>query len=171
MAKTLDQKKKELHIIKDNLQKAKSVVFADFKGIPTESLNKLKNTLIAKNSTFAVYKNTLIEKAINGLKLPTVTLSGPTALVYSFEDALTAIKELFKAQKEGLALEIRQAFLEGRLLNTAEVEQVSKLPNREQLLGQVLSGFNAPLVGFTGSLAGVQRKFLYAINSLKEKKV
>jgi len=171
MAKTLDQKKVELGEIKENLQKSKSVVFADFKGIPTESLNKLKNVLIANKSTFAVYKNTLIEKAFKSLNLPEVKLAGSTAVVYSFEDAVVAIKELFKAKKDGLALEIKQAFLEGRLLNPVQVEQVSKLPNREQLLGQVLGGLNAPLTGFVGGISGVQRKLLFALKALSNQKV
>jgi len=170
MAKTLDQKKTELGEIKENLQKAKSVIFANFKGVKTEDLNKLRDNLYKNRGSFAVFKNTLIIKALNSLNLPKVQLFGSTALIFSFQDAVSSIKDAFKFKKDGLAIEIRHGLVEGKLLNATQVEEVSKLPTREILLEKVLGGLNAPLVGFAGVLGGTQRKFLYAISSLREKR-
>jgi len=170
MAKNFNQKKQELTEIKENLQKATSVVFADFRGIPTESLNKLKNTLFAKENIVAVYKNTLILKGLLSLKMPKVELFGPTALIFSFKDSVSAIKDIYEAKKQGLALDVKQAILEGRLLVSKQVEEVSKLPSKNELLAKVMGGFNSPLVGFVGSISGVQRKLLFALKEISKSK-
>jgi large subunit ribosomal protein L10 len=170
MAKTLAQKKLELEKIKVGLKESKSVVFADFSGIPTTDINKLKDALFAKKATLSVFKNTLIAKALSALNLPKIDISGTTALIFSLEDAISPIKEVFKFKKDGLNLGIKLGYLEGKILTSEEVENVSKLPPREILLRKVLGGLNAPLVGFVSTLRGTQRKVLLALREVSKVK-
>ena len=49
------------------------------------------------------------------------------------------------------------------------LQNLAKLPTREVLLSMVLSGMQAPLYNFVGDLKGIVRKFVYALNAVKEK--
>ena len=51
-------------------------------------------------------------------------------------------------------LSIKGGFLPDRILSTADVETLSRLPAREVLLAQVMAGMQAPVYGLVNVLAG-----------------
>jgi len=50
------------------------------------------------------------------------------------------------------------------------VEALSKLPGREQLLGQLLSVLVGPMRNLVGVLSGVPRSFVQVLHAIEEKK-
>jgi large subunit ribosomal protein L10 len=50
------------------------------------------------------------------------------------------------------------------------LKEVAALPSREVMLGRMLAGVKSPLYGLAGTLQGIQRKLVYALNAVKEAK-
>jgi large subunit ribosomal protein L10 len=55
-------------------------------------------------------------------------------------------------------------------MGAADVEALSKLPSREQLLGQFVGVLQGPLRNLVGVLAGVPRSFVQVLNAIEQKK-
>ena len=50
------------------------------------------------------------------------------------------------------------------------MKELASLPSREALLTMVVTVMQMPISGFVNVLGGVVRKFVYAINAIKDKK-
>ncbi len=66
-------------------------------------------------------------------------LDGPTTLVWGAESIVDIAKTVAEQAKEVGALEIRGGFSRGAVLSSAEIQDLSKLPGREELIGQVVA--------------------------------
>jgi large subunit ribosomal protein L10 len=160
--------------LKDKLEKSKSVVFVDYQGLSASDVSALRSKISETGAEMAVAKNTLLEVALNEAKLDAdkaqEALKGPTAAVFGYEDSVGPIKALFEFAKKLELPKIKSGFVDGLYTSFEQIEVLSKLPSREQLLGTVVSALNSPVAGFVNVLGGVPRKFVYAISAIAEKK-
>lgn len=154
--------------LKEKMEGAKSIVFTEYHGLSATQISDLRMKLKAQGAETSVAKNKLLNIALDNDE---VDLKGPTMTVFSYEDAVSVIKTLFDFSKENEKLPaIKAGIVEGRVINADELEVLSNLPSREQLLAQVVGGMKAPLSGFAGVLGGVQRSFVYALSAIAEQK-
>jgi large subunit ribosomal protein L10 len=65
---------------------------------------------------------------------------------------------------------VKGGFLEGRLLDAAEVRSLALLPPREVLLGRLVGSLKGSLYGLHGVLSGPYRKLVYALRAVAEEK-
>ncbi len=71
-------------------------------------------------------------------------LNGPTMLVVGDEDPIAPTKVIVEQAKQLEALEIKGGFLDGEFITDSRIDQLSKLPGREEVLGQLLRTLMAP---------------------------
>lgn len=141
----LEEKKQLVQNLKEDLEKAKGVAFVDFSGLGAGPLDELRGQLLEKDAHFRVAKNTLITRALGKFE---IDLTGPTALVLSFEDPLQGIKVVSNFMEEVGSLEFKGGVFEGSLVSAAEIVELAEIPGREELLAQVSALLNAPLQRF-----------------------
>jgi large subunit ribosomal protein L10 len=60
--------------------------------------------------------------------------------------------------------------LDGKAMTAAQVDELAKLPSKEQLLAQALATMNAVPTNFVSLMANMVRPLLYALKALEEKK-
>jgi large subunit ribosomal protein L10 len=96
-------------------------------------------------------------------------LEGPTAIAFS-ADPVVAAKILTEFAKSHKDLEIKTGLLDKKQVSVDGIKDLAKLPPKEVLLGQVLGAMQSPLYGLAGSLAGLMRKFVYALDQIREQK-
>ncbi len=160
--------------LKDKIAKAKSIVVADYTGLKSNSINELRQTMRNNDAEVNIAKNTLLKIAlkeenidISGMEKD---LEGTNAVVFAYKDAVTPIKALFEFAKKMDLPKIKSAIFEGRYASAAQVEQISQLPSKEQLLGQLVGTLKSPLSGIVRTFSGVQQKFVYALAAVAAKK-
>jgi large subunit ribosomal protein L10 len=167
------KKEATLAEIKEKLTRAKSLVMTDYRGLTMVQLSELRNTLGEKGE-FSVTKNTILARALNEAGMSEVnadTFAGPTAVLFSYEDEVGPLKILtkFAAGANNLPA-VKCGVIENAVINADRVSQLSKLPGKQELRGQVVGGLVAPLTGLVGVLNGNMRNLVYALNQIKEKK-
>src|SRR3954464_15009275 len=84
----------ELH---SKLGAAKSFYMTDFSGLTVKKVTELRSRLRKAGVEYVVVKNTLAERALEGLDLPSNTaefFKGPTAVAFGVEDAVAPAKVL-----------------------------------------------------------------------------
>jgi large subunit ribosomal protein L10 len=60
--------------------------------------------------------------------------------------------------------------LENKGIEPSMVTSLSKLPGKQELLGQLVGTLNAPISGFVNVLAGNLRGLVNVLNAVKDKK-
>lgn len=139
-AKILEEKQKVIDEIKTRAQNAKSVVLFDYRGITDAEAKELRVKLREANSDYKVYKNTLMSRAFDDLKMDLKeSLVGPSAFAYG-EDQIGAIKILTDFAKEHPSIVLKVGIVDGEIADQAKLAEYAKLPSREGLLTMLAGG-------------------------------
>jgi large subunit ribosomal protein L10 len=169
MPKTRIQKEETVVELKDKFSKAKSVVFADYRGMTMSQLTDLRTKLREQKAEFSVTKNTLIQKALSDLSNQS-DLTGPTATLFSYDDEISPLKVLVKAFKDNNVGKVKGGFLGSEQLDAAKITQLSTLPTKDELRGQTVGVLVAPLQGILSVLQGNLRNLVYALSEIQKVK-
>jgi len=153
------------------LVEAKAIYLADFTGVDVARVTELRNKLRDADIGYQVVKNRLAKRAAKaaGLEGLDAYLSGPTAIAISHEDLIAPAKILQELADEEGQFSIKSGFADGKLLSSEEIEALSKLPSREELIAKVLGSVQSPLYGFAGVLIGLLRNLVGVIAAIEEK--
>jgi large subunit ribosomal protein L10 len=165
-------KSKTVKDIKDRFEKSKIVILTEYKGLSMFQLTQLRKKLRPMEAEYKVFKNTLINRAIKDKNFDgaEAQLTGATAVVFGYKDAVAPAKTLTQFGKENEKLVIKAGFLDGVMIDAKMIASLAKLPSREVLLARVVGGMQAPIANFVGVSSGILRKFVYALNAVKEQK-
>lgn len=157
--------------MKERIDKSAITILTDYRGLDVAEVTELRVKLREAGVTYKVAKNTLVRLAAHELGIMDLDkyLEGPTAFAFSTDPVVLA-KILTDFAKTHNDLEIKSGILEKKFLDAEQIKSLAKLPSKEVLLAQVLGGMQTPLYGFAGSLAGVLRKFVYALDQIREQK-
>ncbi|MBU0974997.1 50S ribosomal protein L10, partial [Patescibacteria group bacterium] len=128
----------------------------------------LRSEVTQAGGEVLVTKNTLIDIAIGKGKL-TDSLEGMNAVVFSYQDAVVAIKKLFSFQKDSNKLKIKQGFMDDKVLSATEVESLSKLPDKNELISMLINRLQSPATGMVNVLKAGTRDLVYALNAIVKK--
>lgn len=176
MPKTRVQKEEAVVKLKEKLEKAKALVFADYqqaggsatKGLNMSQLSDLRNKLREVNAEFSVTKNSLLKIALPSL--PDSSLVGPTGTLFAYDDQITPIKLLVKVFKDAGTGKVKFGFLDGEALDEAKIMQLSTLPSKDELRAKMVGVLASPLSGMVTVLQGNLRNLVYALDGIRKSK-
>jgi len=171
---TKAQKEQQVKEIQEKLGKSCMIILTEYQGMKVGSLNGLRRKLKKEaNSEYKVYKNTLIKRALeegNPILQDENNLKGPNGIVFSYEDPAATAKVLYEIAKDDKLLKIKLGVMDNKILDADELETLSKLPSRTELLGMVAATMQAPISGMVNVCAGVIRGFINCVNEVKKQK-
>ena len=158
--KILEMKKEVVNEIKDRLNKSKSVVLFDYRGLSDADVKDLRVKLKESGSDYKVYKNTLVSRAVEGTQFESLrdVLEGPNAFAISTEDATAPARVLAKFAKTAPALEIKAGVVEGTYYDEAGMKAVAAVPSREELLSRLLGSLQSPITNLARVLNQIAEK-------------
>jgi large subunit ribosomal protein L10 len=174
MAKTREQKEKEVKKLTTNFEKAKAVVFTTFNGLTVADGRDLRNNLRKEEVVYQVSKKTLLKKALQDSKLKGVDieqLKSNVGVAFGLEDEVAPAKILVEFAQEHQQLQIQNGLLNGQIIAAAKVLELAKLPSKLELITKVVGTIKAPIIGIVNVLAGNLRGLVNVLNALKEKKI
>lgn len=170
--KAIEAKKQIVTDLAGKMEKAKGMVFYDYRGLTVAEVTELRNQFRAAGVEYRVIKNSMLKRAADSLNISGLDehLSGPTAVAFGYNDPVAPAKVLVEFVKKVKKTEIKTGVLNGKVISIASVNSLAELPSREQLLAQLAGTLNAPIAGFARTLSGIISKLGYALNAVKEQK-
>ena len=135
MAK-VELKQPIVQAIADDIKDAQSVVLVDYRGLTVAQDTELRKQLREAGVIYKVCKNTMMKRAFEGTEFAGLEeyLEGPSALVVSKDDATAPARIICKFAKTAEALEVKAGVVEGNVYDAAGINELSKVPSREELL-------------------------------------
>lgn len=118
--------------------------------------NRFRLTLQQKGIRLAAVKNSLARVALreSGVDNLGDLLTGPSVLAWGGEDVVQLSKELQKWSTDVKEIEIKGGAIDGQILDTKGVEDLSKSPGRTELLSKISGLLLSPASRLAGALLG-----------------
>lgn len=167
-----EEKEAVVSEIKEKMRRAKGAVLTDFRGLNTHELAELRRDLRNLGVEYKVYKNTLTKIAVNDIGLGELNtfLEGPTAIAFSYDDAIAAAKQLSGFSRQHQNLTLKAGVVEGKIVDGKGVQAIAMLPPRDVLLAQAVGMMQAPIVNLAGVLQGPVRALAVALGQIAQQK-
>lgn len=157
----------------DRFKDVENVAVINPRGIPATRNNAIRRKLRESGMRMTVVKNTLVKRALgDGSKLKGFDslLDGPTAVIYGTGSISALARLLLEEKKTDEKLELRGIFFDGEVYAGEKgIEQVSKLPTREEAIGQIVALILSPGKNLAGALKGPGGKLGAILKAIEEK--
>ena len=143
--------------ISAKLEKATAAVVVDYMGLTVEQNTAMRKKLREADVDFVVYKNTLMNRAIQGTKFESLapTLAGPSAFAFSYEDATAPARVLAGAMKDFNKMNFKGGVVEGNFYDEAGMKALAEIPSRNDLLAKFMGSIQSPVSKFVRTLAAI----------------
>jgi large subunit ribosomal protein L10 len=166
--------KKEATIeeLRERIAGSKSLFFTNYAGLTVEEITKLRGELRKSGDSYSVVKNTLFSIAAGEeiAKSLEAFLAGPTGVVFAGEDPVAPAKALKTFADGNKALEVKAAWIDGKVVDARQVDALAALPPKIELLGRLVGSLKSPLFGLVYVLSGNQSGLVRVLNAIREQR-
>jgi large subunit ribosomal protein L10 len=172
MPLTKTQKEELVGRYAGGLATAPHAFLISYQGIKVNDVTELRARVRAAGGSYEVVKNTLALLAIEGKPLGALkdTFTGALAVVYTEGDPVAVAKALTEFAKTVPAVVFRGGMVDGKPIAANEVEQIAKLPSREELIAKLLFLLQSPVSRFVRTLGAVTREFVVVMDQIGKQK-
>lgn len=164
------QKEDVVALLRDEFGQAKSIILTSHAGINVNEVNELRSDFRAAGVTYHVIKNTLAKLAVAGTDLEVLadSFSGTTAVAYSYDDAVSPAKIASEFAGENDNFVLKGGYLDGKVLDVDGVDQLAKMPTKDELRATLLRTMLAGPTDFVRLLNAVPSQMLHVLNARKK---
>jgi large subunit ribosomal protein L10 len=165
------EKISEVQAIAERIEKAQSMVLADFSGLTVDQMTQFRRNCRAQAVECRVVKNRLARIAADkaGAAVLKDLLKGPTAMVFGAESQVDPAKIVVEFAKDNERMQVKGGWVDGESLDAAQVVALSKIPSRDELLAKMMGSINSPVQGLASTVNGVVAALARVIDAAKAK--
>lgn len=130
-------------------------IFTDYRGMSVAQITELRNNLRKNDAQYRVVKNRYAKIAFKDLGKTGAEdqMIGPTAVALAKGDESNIVaKALFEAIKNGAPMQVKGAIIDGKVMDAATVEALSKLPTKLELIASLMGTMKAPVQKLAATL-------------------
>ncbi|MBV8489153.1 MAG: 50S ribosomal protein L10 [Candidatus Eremiobacteraeota bacterium] len=165
------RKESAVQELRERLAASQNLFFTDYAGLTVEEITKLRGELRKDGNTYAVVKNTLFKIAAGDVAAHVEQfLAGPTGVVFAGSDPVAPAKALKTFSDGTKKIAIKAAYIDGRIVDARQVEQLASLPSKTELLAKLVGSLASPLRGLVTVLSGNQSGLVRVLNAIREQR-
>ena len=170
MARAVKQKiTEELKAAFDGVE---GFVVVDTTRFAAHHAEKFRTELRSKGCRMLVVNNSLAKRALEDMGFQGLgeQLKGQSAILFGEEGVLAVSRVLVPWRRKNKLLGIRCGYVDGRVVDPAEVDRLSRIPDRPQLLSMLLAGLQGPIRKLHHAVSDPIRRFSALVKALSDKK-
>ncbi|PIQ85906.1 MAG: 50S ribosomal protein L10 [Candidatus Omnitrophica bacterium CG11_big_fil_rev_8_21_14_0_20_45_26] len=148
------------------------VFFAKFSGIGANDMNNLRRKLEKAADASVVVKHSIARLILERMNMKDAQafLDGSVLLTTGHRDPQVVSKVLVEFAKEKENFELKGIFINKNVFQKQYIQDLAKLPSRQELLASVVGGMQAPIAGFVNGLGQVLRSFVNVLDQIQKQK-
>ena len=146
-------------------------ILTEYRGLKVSELTKLRNDLRPKGTEYHVAKNTLLLRAANELGYTGLdeALAGPTAVAFIKEDLSGGAKAVLDFARTNKTIVVKSGILGGKLLGPDQLEAITKLKSKNELVANMLGSLLAPPRNLVNVLSQTTRSLVNVLDAYHKK--
>jgi large subunit ribosomal protein L10 len=167
------EKEQVIAEVKEKIERASGLYFADFTGITVEEINDLRREFRKVGVDYRVVKNTLARKAlesVTGYDGVLEKLERPTAIAFGYDDPVAPAKIIKKFREKNEKLKLKVCVIEHQVFDGSQLDEIAKLPTRPEVIAGILGTIQAPVTGIAGAINAVMRDLVSVLDAIEKKK-
>jgi large subunit ribosomal protein L10 len=147
-------------------------VLVDYRGLTVAQATELRAKMRECDSSYLVVKNTLAKVALEQTPLKGLQehFFGTTAIAYNRKDPVAMTKALLEFAKTAPKMQIKIGLVEGTLLKPEQIEELSRMPSKVELLSKLLYLLKYPIQGLATVLNAIPRNLAVVLNQVAQNK-
>ena len=165
------QKIERVSELKEQIEGSTALLLTEYRGLTVSEITELRRSLQGGGARFAVIKNTLMRRALEGTDAAGLgsLFEGPSAVAFVRDDPVAAAKSVTAASKRFPSLVLKGGFVEGRVLTAEQATALADLESREVMLSRLAGLLQAELSRAAGIFQATQARFLSLLEAFREK--
>ena len=171
MAVSKARKNEILAMYSDWIKKSEAVILVEYTGVTMKNMDDIRAKIREVDGEFHVLKNTLARRAFadNGMDFPQEFLLNSTAVSFAFSDPASTAKALSDATKGNEFVKVKGGFMDGQVLDAAQVKALASMPPLPVVRAQLLGVLQAPAGKLVRTIAEPARGLAAVIKAFSEK--
>ncbi len=174
MPLTRAQKEDQLAVIEEQLDQANTLYLTDPVGLSVEEVTRLRRAFRQADIQFKVLKNTLLRRVLEergGYGTLPDQLHGPTAVAFSNDPSAPAkvLKKYLETIGDKQLPKFKGAYVDGAIFGEGQLEALSTLKSKDELLGDVIGLLLSPMQTVIGALNAPGATLAGAIKEIAER--
>lgn len=170
----VDFSKKATYVeeFQEKLKKSQVIIVAGCEGVNVEQMTALRKDVRNSGAEIRIVKNTLLQRAAKNLGKEKLCeqLVGCTSITFGYTDPAAPVKVLFDFAGKAAKFKFKGGMLGEKMLSVSDLQALSRLPGKKQLLAMLASVFQGPLRNLVSVCQGPIRKMVYALDAIRQKK-
>lgn len=160
--------------LSESVSQAKASFLVDYKGMNVEQVTVLRKKLREVNAEMRVIRNTVARRALSEHQTVHQVLKdhliGTNALIFAFEEASGPAKAILELIKETEHFKFKSGIMGNIPLDEGRLKELSTLPGKDELRGNLLGTLQAPMSQFVRVLNAVPGGFVNLLSAYKDQK-
>ena len=171
MALTKAKKNAKVAMLAAELEHSTSAIVGSFKGLTASKDFELRKVIREAGGSYHVVKNKLAAKSSEGTKVEAALqgLKGVSSVAYTSGDPVALAKALSTWVKDNAEFTFKLGIVDGRLINVSEIDDLAKLPGKEELFSKLLFLIQSPAQRLVTVLNATGRDLAVVVNQGIEK--
>jgi large subunit ribosomal protein L10 len=166
---TKAQKAEVIGFLTEEFKTSNAIAICEYKGMKVKDIESLRIKARDVQSKVQVVKNTLATIALRNAGIDGIDLVDTNIVIWS-EDQVSLSKFVTNFEKDSNVLKIKTGYMDGNIVDKSQIEAISKLPSKEELIGMLLSVWTAPARNMASVLQAPLRYMVTALDNYKNTK-
>jgi large subunit ribosomal protein L10 len=164
--KSRDDKAKDLEALRKELEQSPAIFVTGYEKMTVQQDYELRKTVRNAGGSYKVVKNNVADKASDGLSSHDVfgNLKGMTSIAWTSADPVALAKALTAYAKTNPAFTFKAGFVEGRVVEVKNIQELASMPSKEELIAKVMFLINSSAQRLAVSISGVARNLAVVID-------
>ncbi len=171
MALTKARKAERIEALAKELEHSTSAIIGTFAKLTVSQDFELRQKVRAAGGRYRVVKNKLAARASKGTQIEAALqgLKGVSSVAYTSGDPVALAKAMADWVKENAEFTFKLGIVDGKVITVEEVDQLAKMPGKEEIFSKLLFLINAPAQRLATVMAATGRDLAVVINQGVEK--
>ncbi|MCE5393451.1 MAG: 50S ribosomal protein L10 [Acidithiobacillus sp.] len=169
MSLKLAEKEQVVAALQAKLVDAQAMAVAEYRGLSVAKMTELRVMARRQGVHVQVVKNTLLKRVLANTDFAVMEslLTGPLVFAAS-SDPVAVAKVYTDFAKANDKFVITGGALGAKLMDAQAIQQLSKMPSREELLAKLMGTMQAPISTFVRTLNEVPGRFVRVLAAVRD---
>ena len=156
--------------LREQITGSDALLLTEYRGLTVSEITELRRSLRGGGASFAVVKNTLMQRAASeaGIEL-TELLRGPSAVAFVSGDPVAAAKSIKAAIRLYPTLVLKGGYMDGSVLTAEQANGLADLESREVMLSKIAGLAKGEMSRAASMFQSAQARFLSLLEAFKDK--